>query len=237
VVLIESGLPIKAPLPVLTRGKDDSGIKSQADVLSPFPDLTGILLPKSQESARPGDVISFTGTRLDGTEVGVVFDHVDHLLTGGPIEIGVPAGPNATATQVTVTLANDPVKWPAGFYTVEVWVKPPGEDERRPTKQQVFAVAPSFSISPQTASAGDIQYTVTVSPQVRPEQKTSLLLGSISLPADDHPAPTGTLTFQAPAVVQGKYHVRLRVGGVDSILVDRTGAVPVFDPSQEVTVT
>lgn len=237
VVLIESGLPAKTPLPVLTRGKGDSGIKSQPDLLSPVPNLTGILLPKSQTSARPGDVISLIGTRLDGTEVGVVFDHVDHLLTGRPVEIAVPAGPDATATQVRVTIPNDPVNWPAGFYAAEVWVKPVGEDARRQTNQQVFSLAPSFTISPVTASAGDIVYTVTASPEVRPTQKAFLLLGSLPIPADVHTAPTGTLTFHASAVAAGKYRVRLRVGGVDSILVDRTVMPPVFDAAQEVTVT
>jgi hypothetical protein len=237
VVLLESDLPSKTPLPVLTRGKGDSGIGSQADVLSPLPELTGVVLPNSQTSARPGDVISLVGTRLDGTEVSVVIDHVDHLLTGGPVEIAIPAGTDATAKQVRFTIPNDPVKWPAGFYAVEVWVKPPGEDARRGTKQQMLSMAPSFTITPMTTGAGNIEYTVTVSPQVRPTQKTLLLLGSLPIPADEHATPAETLTFQASAVFAGKYRVRLRVGGVDSILIDRTKTPPMFDATQEVTVT
>jgi hypothetical protein len=55
--------------------------------------------------------------------------------------------------------------------------------------------------------------------------------------ADPFTSQTGTLTFQAPGVTAGDHFVRLRVDGVDSLLVDKSKTPPVFDPAQKVTVT
>src|ERR1051325_2639186 len=45
VTLIESTRSANAPLPVLTRGKADSGVTSQADLISPVPMLEGMAPP------------------------------------------------------------------------------------------------------------------------------------------------------------------------------------------------
>jgi hypothetical protein len=235
VALIESTLPVKTPLPTLTRGKSDEGISSQPDLRSPFPNLTGIVIPNQNPSARLGDKISLVGDRLDGTNIGAVFNHP---LWAAPVEIAVPAGPDATATQVNVTIPNQPAVWPAGFYSVSVAVQRSGDSFRRTTNQVALALAPSITITPASApAAGNITYTVTVAPEVHSEQRVSLLLGSQEILADAHPAQTGTLTFQSGPITAGDYFARLRVDGVDSLLVDRTVQPPVFDPTQKVTVT
>jgi hypothetical protein len=175
------------------------------------------------------------GDRLDGTNVGAVFNHP---LWTAPVEIAIPAGPDATATQVNVTIPNQPATWPAGFYTVWVAVQRPGDSFRRVTNQLALAMAPSITIAPASApAASNITYTATVAPDVRPEQRASLLLGSQEVLADAHPAQTGTLTFQSGPITAGDYFVRLRVDGLDSLLVDRTVTPPVFNPAQKVTVT
>ena len=108
---------------------------------------------------------------------------------------------------------------------------------RRITNQLSLPLAPSISIAPVSAPAGNITFTVTVSPEVRPEQRADLLLGDTEILADAHKTQTNTLTFQAVNVAVGDYYVRLRVDGVDSILIDRTKQPPVFDSTQKVTVT
>ena len=65
----------------------------------------------------------------------------------------------------------------------------------------------------------------------------SLLLGNTEILADAHPAQTGTLTFTASGLTAGALWFRLRVDGVDSLLVDRSKTPPVYDPTQQVTVT
>jgi hypothetical protein len=72
---------------------------------------------------------------------------------------------------------------------------------------------------------------------VRPEQRAALLLGDREVLAQPHPAATDTLTFVVTAAPTGEHFLRLRIDGVDSLLVDRTATPPVFDSNQRVTIT
>ena len=178
--------------------------------------------------------MTLTGHHLDGTNVSVAFTHP---LWTAPVEIQVPAGPDATATQVVVTIPTLPATWPAGMYSVQVFVQRPGDTFRRSSNQLPSSLAPSFTIVPVSAAAGAITYTATVSPEVRPQQRVGLLLGSQEILADAHAVQTNTLTFRAVGVTPGDYFVRLRVDGVDSVLVDKSVKPPIFDATQRVTVT
>jgi len=232
VALIESTQAKKTPLPVLTRGAGDKGISSQASLTSPFPALDQIQFLNSQTSALLGDSLVLTGNKLDGTSAGVVFNHP---LWSTPVEI--PPQPGGTATQVMVNIPNSPANWPAGFYTVSLMVQRPGETYRRTTNQLSFALAPKITIAPASAAGPNITYTVTCSPEVRPEQYASLLLGDQEIMAQPHTTQTASLSFQAQNLSVGNYFVRLRIDGVDSQLVNRAVTPPVFDPTQKVTVT
>jgi hypothetical protein len=233
VALIESTRATRTPLPVLTRGQQDQGISAQADLTPPVPTLLTITPPKQQPSARLNDIVALTGVHLDGgTNIGVQFNHP---LWTAPVEVPPQAG--GTATALAVQIPNQPVDWPAGFYTVAVLMQRPGETIRRPTNELTLALAASITIAPASAPAGTVVYTVTVAPQVWSAQRASLMLGDNEFLADAHPTKTGTLTFSATGLVAGDYWVRLRVDGVDSLLVDRTKTRPVFDPTQKVTVT
>ena len=91
VVLIESTLPTRAALPVLTRGKDDAGVQTllgKSPLLSEVhvpltgkfdpsivtPTAQGIQLVKALPSAQPGDELALLGQRLAGDYVRVVFE-------------------------------------------------------------------------------------------------------------------------------------------------------------------
>lgn len=232
VMLIESTQAKKTPLPVLTRGAGDKGILSQASLIPPFPALTQIQFPNFQPSARLGDTLVLSGNNLDGTSVGLVFNHP---LWSAPVE--VPPQPGATSTQVTVTIPSSPTTWPAGFYTVCLMVQRPGETYRRTTNQLSFGLAPTLTIAPPTAAGPNINYTATCSPDVRPEQYAALLLGDQEIVAQPHSTQTATLSFKAQNLSPGTYFLRLRVDGVDSLLVNRAVTPPVFDPTQKVIVT
>jgi hypothetical protein len=232
VTLIQSGQPATAPLPVLTRGPSDSGIVAQSNLISPYPSINSLTPPNAQTAVRLGDVLNITGNHLDGTNLGVQFNHP--LWT---IPVEVPPNAGSTSTSISVTIPPQPAVWPAGFYTVLVLVQRPSETFRRSTNQLAVALAPSMSIVPQSAPAGNISYTVSASPEVWAAQDVSLLLGGQEIPADAHPTQTGSVTFQAAGVAAGSYFVRLRVDGVDSLLVNRAVKPPVFDASQQVTVT
>ena len=232
VVLIESTLPPKTPLPVLTRGPGDRGPAAHGDVVPPFPTLQNAAPPARQEAARLGDTLILTGHHLGGTEIGIAFQHASW---DAPVEVA-PAGAAADG-MVAVVVPDVPAAWPAGLYRVQVLVRPPGDTQRRASNGIGVAVAPSMTIAPLSAPAGDVTWTVTCSPDVLPQQRVALLLGDREVAAQPLAAPTGTLTFDAAGVAAGQYWVRLRVDGVDSLLVDRAAMPPVFDATQRVTVT
>jgi hypothetical protein len=232
VALIDSTLPKKTPLPVLMRGPGDKGVASQGSLIPPFPAIDTIEFPNQQTAARLGDTLVLTGNHLDGTSIGVAFNHP--LLTA-PIEVPPQAG--GTATTVRVAIPNSPANWPAGFWTVRVLVQRPGETFRRATNQLSMAFAPAISIAPTSAAGPSITYTVTCRPDVRPVQRAALLLGDQEIEAQAHTAQTATLTFDGQNLSAGDYFVRLRVDGVDSLLVNRAVTPPAFDATQKVTVT
>ena len=232
VVLIESSQAAKTPLPILTRGKGDSGIRSQANLVPPFPTLEDINLPNQQTSARLNEVVTLNGHDLGGNNVIVRF-----TTTRLPSSLDVPILPGATDKQIQVRIPNFPSTWPAGFYTIAAVIQRAGEPDRL-TNEAALSLAPRITnITPNPAVHGDITYSVTCSPQVLPEQRASLLLGDVEILAEPHPAHTTTLTFQARSVPAGRHFVRLRIDGVDTLLVDRSAKPPAFDTTQRVTVT
>jgi hypothetical protein len=232
VTLIESTRAMRAGLPVLTRGPGDQGVLGQSNLLPPVPTLTSVTLPNSQISARLNDIVILSGLNLNGTNISVQFSHP---LLATPITVA-PLG-TVTATTLTLQISDLPLVFAPGFYSVSVLVQRPGETFLRETNAVSIPLAPTVTLAPASAPAGTVAYTATVAPQVLPAQVVSLLLGSIEIVADAHPLQTGTLTFTATGLTAGTIWFRLRVDGVDSILVDRSKTPPVFDPSQQVTVT
>jgi hypothetical protein len=233
VTLIESTRSASTPLPVLTIGANNRGVASQPSLVPPVPTLTGLVLPAQQPSARLGDTIQFSGVFLNGSNIGVQFNHP---LLSTPIEIA--PNPGNTATSLSVTIPNNqPAAWPPGFYIVAVAVQRPGETFRRTTNSVPLSLAPRIAVNPANAPAGPIAYNVDVSPDVWSAQRAALLIGAQEFLADAHPTTTGTLSVNTTGLVAGSYAVRLRVDGVDSLLVDRSKTPPAYDPTQMVTVT
>jgi hypothetical protein len=232
VALIDSTQAVRTPLPVLHRGPVGKGFAATASLIPVIPVLTSITPPNQQPSAKLGDTLTLIGNYLDGTNINVIFNHP---LWTAPLKVAPATG--GTSGQLTVVIPAAPTVWPAGFYTVAVQVQRPGETFLRTTNQLSLSVAPTFTISPQSAPAGTITYTLTCNPQIWPQQQASLLLGDQDIPAAAITAQTPTLTFTATNTVAGSYYVRLRVDGVDSLLVNRAVRPPEFDQTQQVTIT
>ncbi len=233
VVFIESKHPATAPLPVLTLGKDDKGVSLQTGLIPPLPAITAATPPNQQPGALPGDLLTIAGRNLEGDTVSVRFMN-PHLAQ--PIEVSPE--PGGTASKLTVTLPNQPAQWPAGLYTLEVVVTTGGGP--KVTNKMPLAILPrinTINIAPTSPPAvGKYIATITCTPQVMPEQTVSLLLGSQEFRAETHPAQTGTLTFRLYDVADGVYFTRLRVDGVDTLLIDRSVTPPVFNNTQKVTI-
>lgn len=229
VVLIESTLPTRSPLPVLTRGLGDLGVIVTPDLVPPYPTLTEIRPPNNQQSARLGETVMLVGHHLNGTNTRVIFSHTK-------LSISLDVTPlSETSTELSVQIPNLPAQWPAGMYTIHVDVTQDGVD--RNSNEVTMALAPTIQNIVSALPVGsDITFTVTVSPEVLPAQRASLVVGSSEVLANDHPTQTGSLTFTMNNVASGTHFVRLRIDGVESLLVDRSKTPPEFFASQSVTV-
>ncbi len=195
VVLIDSRQPVRTPLPVLTRGENDSGVLAQAGVDPPFPALKEATPPNRQLAALVGDELTLTGRHLSGAS-GVRFANP---------RVDLPAQPTVSTADTEIKVVV-PAQLPAGVCTVAALFSQP-------------------------------IVNLTCDPQVLKGQAVFLLLGERQVPLDPGVAlPAAGLRFIVADATPETFLVRVRVDGVDSLLVDRRPAVPVFDPSQKVAI-
>jgi hypothetical protein len=230
VVLIESTRPAKTPLPVLRRGEDDRGVTSQADLESPFPALAGITLPGRDASLLLGQTLTLGGQHLDPGTLRAHFDN-PHLTDPVPFTV-------KTRTETEVSIEADGAqaeqKWVAGFYSVSLELDDAGRVTT--TNAVPLALAPEILTLPSQVQRLGLDKTATIPvtfrPEIRPAQRASLLWGDLEIPAPAHATQTDSLSFVLPHAPLGKRFVRLRIDGVDSLLIDFTADPPVFDPAR-----
>lgn len=236
VVLIDSRTPIRAPLPVLSRGVGAAA--------GPAPVLREILPPRSQQAARLGEDIIVLGQQLSGANALLSFSSP---RLEAPVRLPPVQGGTADTLNVHLPdLVDDSqayARWAPGGYTCSLVLQPAGQPALASTPV-AFALAPRITVSPNNAAPGTVALTLTCAPRLVPDQRVLLIFGErliepagISTPADI--AQPSTLHFSIPDVAKGNYLVRLRVDGVDSIPVQYIGAppVPAFDDAQRVSVT
>lgn len=227
VTLIESAHPGRAALPVLRVGPLLDGPLVQTGLVFPYPTITDVSPPNQQEAVHIGDTLKLGGHDLAGASVAVRFEH--HLWAA-PLDVAA----TSTPTQVTVGIPNDPVNWPAGLYRVSVVVTTAGT--ARVSNEVAVYLAPRIgTLSSTPIAGGSTTITLGFDPEAWPEQRASLLIAGREIKANTFAAKTGTLDFDLDQAAAGTYYVRLRIDGSDSLLIDHTGAVPVFDASQQVT--
>jgi Pvc16 N-terminal domain len=254
VVLIEGTHPGRSPLPVLSRGPRDPvthrdrGAVVNADMLPPLPTLFETVPQLEQTGTRLGEPVGVTGVRLSGSGHRV---RLTHRLVQTPIEI-VPSPAAITDTGGSFALPDDLAAQGnlcAGQWSLSLAFTPDGETGPRETNAIPLVLAPAPVIAPDPAlglpgvsivrGGAPPRVTVTIfsRPRVRPEQRATLILDGVESVATPRTAATDPLIFVFPDSLSAASHwLRLRVDGTDSILLDRTGPEPVFDPSQQVTV-
>lgn len=244
VVLIAATDPTANGLPVLSRGDvdlvtgRDRGVIVTPGLVPPYPTIERIAIPDGFPSAILGDTVRVVGHHLDGTGVEVSFSH--RLLT---TPNAVVVGANTDATGVDVLLPSNAAAeadWPAGLYQVTVELIRPDELEPRTSNIGALLLGPTATLPPTTitrdAVTRQVSVTLSLSPEVRPEQAVTLSLGAATSLSAPHPAQTDSVDFEFGDVPAGAQWVRLSVEGVESRLVDHAEAPPVFDPTQAVGV-
>ena len=244
VVLIEAEKPTRSPLPVLTRGPRDpvtgreAGITATPGLIPPYPGLTGVEPPNRQLAAVLGDTITLHGHHLNGTNLEARFEHV---LLENPVPVAI--GSNLNSERVDVTLPNNVAAitgWPPGSWRVSLSLQRPGETELRSTNAFPVMLAPTLDIGSSTASrdagTGAVTIQLAFAPDVRASQEVSLNAGGHEALPTDLSSQTGSLEFIFPALAAGNQWLRLRVDGVDSLLVNRNVSPPEFNASEQMVI-
>ncbi len=229
VVLIESKISVKTPLPVLRRGFDDRGPGSQTGTIPPLPSLTAVKLPPNEFYFTVGKGLILEGYNLENSET-VEFAH-PHLENPIVLDTG-----EVSDTQIRVTLDGSK-QWLAGFYTVTVQVKEGDGDpyRYRVTNSMTFPLVPE--VTAITYPDGVDQLTLTCNTLVKAGQEVALLLGDRAIPYQFSTGEqTQSLTFDVRNVPPGTYVVRLRVDGVDSVPIDFTEQPPQFKDEQKINI-
>jgi hypothetical protein len=240
VVLIEGKRPAVSPLPVLTRGKPDPvaqrdrGVVVSPDVLPPLPTLFEATPKDNQSAARLGEPVTIAGIRLAGAghEVRLLHRLFTTFVAVAPVAVG------DDGKEATFTLPNTPAALAAGQLSATIHFTPAGELVPRETNAIPLVIAPALNLPPvnMTRGADEVEVTLTASPEVRPEQQAILMLDGAEAVAEPRTLAADPLVFNFPVSLPAKsYLARLRVDGIDSILIDRKDPVPVFDPTQQIT--
>ena len=246
VVLIESKRRSSTPLPVLTRGEKDRGVDAQANLLAPYPTLTEIVLPtKTQSTVQPGDTITVRGHHLNGDSMIARFS--SSRLPDPVLSKALTAVTSTAVSDVAIKLpddAVDPTKWVPGYYTVALLITRTvgGKTEVRSTNELPIALAPKITVvNPVDHKVSDGAFTLTVSsdPPVALAQRVSLLFAGGEVAPEARAAKTDPFKFQITptAAMIGANPIRLRVDGVDSMVVDYKKEPPEFLADQKVNIT
>ena len=213
VVLIDSDLPARAPLPVIER---------KLSVLSSAQPIITSVEPQIAELS-PGAAIVLKGNGLLSQSTAGMIDGMESL-----------PGEGSTGDRLVLPL---PVGVRSGVKTVRVIHRrhPTEEDPRNvaepviESNQLAFVLRPRIDppVFSRTVEPADARITVEVHPPVGLDQRAILVLGSVSpdtgggylLDPRPRTVPSDPLVFSATHVLPGSYIARLRVDGVESALV------------------
>ena len=243
VVLIQSSRPSRTPLPVLTIGQNDRGVRVEPSLLPPFPTLTSLKFPHEQPRIQIDETLILEGHHLDRTAESSL--RFLNLRRSQEIVLPLAVSDNSTELSVLIELIEESAEWIAGFYNVSAEIIQ--DETQNRTNELSVALAPRIDSlilePPQPIAEEEVILTLECTPPVQQNQEVSLLLGDRNLaPIPTQTFPSSTLVFDFVAPSAGSYFIRLRVDGVDSLLILRTEATEtepsrlIFNPEQEVVI-
>ena len=245
VVLIEPQSPALSPLPVLTRGRRippvvpgeperEEGVIVAPDMVPPYPTLESALVDThaTPSTLQLGDVVKVRGHHLAGTNRAVVLRN-DHFRVEQAITVA--DGTDELSFVFDLSASNLPADLPVGIYQLELRVLRSGEAEPRTSNPLPVALAPAIMFPPieiARSVANVLSLTIACQPDVRVGQKVTLLMDTreaLPLPLTTIPP---TLRFEftdaPPAGGTPPPLLRLKVDGIESIVINRAKRPPVF---------
>ena len=246
VVLIEPQSPALSPLPVLTRGRRipalvpgepdrEEGVIVTPGLVPPYPTLESALVDThaTPSTLQLNDVVKVSGHHLAGTNRAVVLrnDRFD-------VEQEIAVAASADEASFDFNVPNLPANLPVGIYQLELRVLRVGEAQPRTSNPLPVALAPAItSFPPILMTRGTVNGVANVlslrigcRPEVRVGQKVTLLMDTREAPAQPFITNTTTLDFQfadAPPA-GGTPLLRLKVDGIESLVVNRGARPPAF---------
>jgi len=241
VVLIEATRPARSPLPVLTRGEVDPeyhrerGVMVSADMIPAVPTLDAIVPADNQPVVQLGKITTLKGHHLDGSDREVRLGNTRFTIN----EVLDASGANLGASMELVIPVDRAADFPVGVYEALGRMTRPTESQLRETNRLGFTLAPDITNLPQSIPRngdGDVLVSITFTPQLRPGQRATLLVGEQEITPQAFAAPTGSLDFLIVDAEIGDYLVRLRIDGIDSPIVNRSTTPPTF-LDQQLTIT
>jgi hypothetical protein len=247
VVLIQRDVGARSAPPVLKRGPDDRGPVAQG---APAPALVGIRPAASDvlPAVRLGEDLLVSGSNL---RIASATLQLESARLDIKRELMFTTAPDAGSGRLVVhvpSVVEDPsgmAGWAIGFYTAAIRIGEPNQPVWT-TNAVPVALAPTIAVTPLAVAAGTVTLTVTCAPRLRQMQEAQarLLFGDSAIKPESITTPATateptTLTFRIPGVAPGKYLVRLRVDGIDSLPITISGTPPTldFDAQQTVTVS
>jgi hypothetical protein len=237
VVLIERPRATVTPLPVLTRGRFDPALQRDAGVVvaagmtPPFPTLESlsVLQHGTPNTLRGGDTVEVSGHHLGGSARSIVLRN-DRF----GVDRDLPVADGDVDGIVTFTLPVLPDDLPSGIYTLQLRVQRPGEPVTRLSNALPVALAPAITSFPPLSLVREpgntLRIRIACTPAVRPGQQVALAMDGSEAPAQPFAGSSTSLEFRFPDAppAGGTPLLRLKVDGLESVVVDRTAKPPVF---------
>lgn len=248
VVLIESVRRKPVPLPVLSRGERNEGVI--LDLFDP-PRLTGIEYRDGRErippfpSAQSGDTVTIFGENISSRHrlvLSAFQDNSMRRIAAYEFEILQPSS-------LAVAMLTPNNNWISGQLSLALEYQTP-QGETKLSRPLPIRIAPELVLSANEVSTLTVEEngrSKLIVHLVHPPRTGSevflvlLPLGEGEAPPflraekySEYAGPT-SLVFDTADVAAGRYRIRVRVDGVDSLFMERTGNAFRFDPRQEVS--
>lgn len=247
VVLIEATQPTRIPLPVLSRGpveKPDplnqdtwyeSGVDVEPGLVPPLPMLEEVIPAGKQPVAQLNTAIELSGHHLvarPATDRTVLlsnerFDVHEAIIASDP----PPAPKNSSTSLMFLIPPASAANFPVGIYSVSAQLQPSGEASNRVTNRVAMMLAPTITGLPLNVvrdGAGTAAFALNFVPALRAGQQVVLILGQQEIAPDAFVPPVNVLNFTIPHALVGSHLARLRIDGIESPIIDRSGKVPTF---------